>query len=169
MGICKTLKAIVARPTARVVEGPVRELVDEILRTRDYVRSSELQGLRAQLARRDAELKALGERINTAEAALTAANERLATLSTPAPTAPADRGCQVDGCTSKHRARGLCGKHYELWRRGNLPGFVGREGQLRFSEDTPQLTVSADLAGKAATLVDGIVHVDGAPVAAMEG
>jgi len=34
-----------------------------------------------------------------------------------------DKGCKVPGCTSKHRARGFCGKHYQQWKRGKLPEF----------------------------------------------
>ena len=31
--------------------------------------------------------------------------------------------CAIDGCGGKVRSRGLCGRHYQQWRRGRLEGY----------------------------------------------
>ena len=31
--------------------------------------------------------------------------------------------CMVEGCNGKVRSRGLCGRHYQQWRRGRLAGY----------------------------------------------
>lgn len=31
------------------------------------------------------------------------------------------RGCTVDGCDRKHVARGMCGRHYQLWAKHGTP------------------------------------------------
>lgn len=81
-------------------------------------------------------------------------------------SAPQDRGCMVDGCTGKHRARGFCGKHYQMYRRGTLPGFVSGEGQLFFEEDGPRWTLAKSYAGKPAQLANGKVRIEGKVVKA---
>jgi hypothetical protein len=39
------------------------------------------------------------------------------------PPRPAPTSCKVPECEEKSRARGFCGRHYQQWRRGRLPGF----------------------------------------------
>lgn len=77
-----------------------------------------------------------------------------------------DRGCKVPGCDNKHRARGFCGKHYQMWRRNTLPGFVGHDGTLFFEEDGPRWQLDKDAAGKEARIVEGRITVDGKPMRA---
>ena len=35
----------------------------------------------------------------------------------------ASKVCKVPGCDSTVRSKGLCGRHYQQWRRGRLEGF----------------------------------------------
>lgn len=37
---------------------------------------------------------------------------------------PLERLCEVDDCARPHLARGMCGKHYQRWRKFNDPRFV---------------------------------------------
>ena len=34
-----------------------------------------------------------------------------------------NKTCEVEGCTGPAKARGKCGKHYDMWRQGRLEGF----------------------------------------------
>jgi hypothetical protein len=65
--------------------------------------------------------------LTTAESAAEGAQQLEMELeATPTPaaaTATAEPACAVPGCTSPHRARGFCGKHYQQWKRGSLEGF----------------------------------------------
>jgi hypothetical protein len=51
-----------------------------------------------------------------------------AALSAAASTA--SRVCRVPDCGGGVRARGFCGRHYQLWTRGNLADFVLADGRL---------------------------------------
>lgn len=48
--------------------------------------------------------------------------DKLTAPRTPAKTTGKKVGkrCKVDGCDGAHRARGYCGRHYQMWRRGTL-------------------------------------------------
>jgi hypothetical protein len=61
-----------------------------------------------------------------------------------------DRGCKVPGCTAKHRARGFCGRHYQMWTRGTLPGFVNADGTVAFEGDARKWQVDPTFAGASA-------------------
>lgn len=37
-----------------------------------------------------------------------------------------ERTCDIDGCESKHKARGMCGKHYRRWQRYGDPLTIKR-------------------------------------------
>jgi hypothetical protein len=137
----------------------VRDLADKMVGTRKQLDNASTKAQRTeQLAQ-------------TASATATQAADALARLST-APTAtvtnpsskPArtDRGCKIDGCDNKHRARGLCGRHYEMWRRGTLPAIVGANGRVFFTEDGPRFQVEGKgSVAKAATLDGDIMKVEG--------
>lgn len=71
--------------------------------------------------------------------------------------------CLVDGCNGKLRARGFCARHYNQWRRGSLPGFVGPEGTI-CDDERVLFTVDERFAGHRATIDGGGVRVDGEPV-----
>lgn len=50
MGLRDTVAAALSRPAGRVIDAPVRELVEQILASRDYVQPGELAALRRELA-----------------------------------------------------------------------------------------------------------------------
>ena len=81
------------------------------------------------------------------------------------PKTKANKGCKVDGCDGKHRARGFCGRHYQMWSRGTLPGFVLGDGRVFFAEDGPVYRVTGKkLVGKAAEMRGDELVIDGAVV-----
>jgi hypothetical protein len=65
------------------------------------------------------------------------------------------RRCEIDGCGRKHRARGLCHKHYQRVMRGgkfsldDIPPDVAEaaehEARRRFLFAMVYLTLSADM------------------------
>lgn len=67
-----------------------------------------------------------------------------------APAAEQDRGCKVPGCTQEHRARGFCARHYQMWKRGTLAGFVNADGTVFFSDGERRWRVDPSLAGELA-------------------
>ncbi len=119
-------------------------------------------------------LVAVADQITRAEARADRAAEDASRASTltarPAATAPApapaskDRGCKVPGCTADHRARGFCGKHYQMWKRSTLSGFVGEDGTLFVQVDGPRWKVALALAGEPGTLEGSVVRVAGQAV-----
>lgn len=81
-----------------------------------------------------------------------------------APAKKKGKGCKVDGCDNKHRARGFCGRHYQMWKRNTLLGFVCSDDTVTFEEDGPTWQLAKGHTGQPARLVDGTVHVGGEPV-----
>jgi hypothetical protein len=120
-------------------------------------------------------LIAVADQITRAEARADRAAEDASRASTltarPPAAAPApaskDRGCKVPGCTADHRARGFCGKHYQMWKRSTLSGFVGEDGTLFVEVDGPRWKVALALAGEPGTLDGSVVRVAGAVVDAI--
>lgn len=116
------------------------------------------------------QLVTLRKSLATADGRATAAQElatkagasAATTKATLAPAPKADRGCQVEGCDGNHRARGFCGRHYQLWKRANLPGFVNADGTVSFADDGPSYATDKAHAGKAATLKGKRIHTGGA-------
>ncbi|GDX80101.1 hypothetical protein LBMAG42_19120 [Deltaproteobacteria bacterium] len=110
-----------------------------------------------------ADTAALSARIAELEAALAALAQKpaqLAPAAAPAPLTAEPRGhCKVDGCGADVRSKGFCSPHYQQWRRGTLPGFVGLDGHV--SAGGKELRVAASLAGGVAELRDGKLFVDG--------
>lgn len=98
----------------------------------------------------------------TAKAATTAATSAKKATAKAAASSD-DKGCKVDGCTSNHRARGFCGRHYQMWKRNTLPGFVGADGIVSFEEGGPTWKVDDTYAGEPATLDGKRILVDGTP------
>ncbi len=229
MGIRTTIAGL-------VLEGVVRDVVEQVLSTRTYVTPAELQTVKQDLAKVAAgsddsgvadRLDLLEKRIAslekkqsmtmgavqagtteimgaknaaaqaaqqatsaaaTAEAAadgISALEERLDALEKGAATAPAagpaangaaapakakkaagDKGCNVPGCDGSHRARGFCGKHYQMWKRNTLPGFVAGDGSIIDDSGNARFKVDDKLSGKTAKIAGGQVLVDGQRVEA---
>ena len=67
--------------------------------------------------------------------------------------------CTYSGCDAKHHARGLCKKHYRLWRRSQLEDWVGPEGLVPFSSDGSIYKVDKRYAGRQATIADGVITI----------
>lgn len=76
----------------------------------------------------------------------------------PAPASTTPFGCKVPACDGTHRARGFCGKHYQLWRRDLLEGYVRFEGGVRF--DGVLYDADTAFAGHPAKWQDGRVVID---------
>jgi hypothetical protein len=90
--------------------------------------SGATQGIKRLMASASDEgpdITGLDTRLLAIEARLTAIEERIAgTTTAPVLTALEDaKSCQVDDCQGKPKARGLCTRHYNRWRRGSLEGF----------------------------------------------
>ena len=80
-----------------------------------------LDSAASELVTRRARAAAVDLRLSAVVDAATAVAPLVAAPSTPYVAAPAT--CRVPGCESKIRAKGFCGKHYQQWTRGRLPGF----------------------------------------------
>jgi len=158
MAILDMVAGIVAGPASRIVEAPVREIVDEVLRQQRVASPQEVARLRSEISSLTSELSKMAGKMTEIQAKLDGLSS--APKVTKAPTAKkavatkkkavttkkkveatddsskkkrgrpskADAGCNVKGCNGKHRSKGLCSKHYQVWRRGALPGIVGPEG-----------------------------------------
>lgn len=138
---------LLRRPTSRVVEPPVRDLVREALAERDLPSAAELVELKQELERSNLELQRLAERVEALDGTLSSLRaerdallERLEAATRPEPEpepepAPEpepepERSCKVEGCTGPPKSRGFCRSHYTTWRRKGLDGFVGPEGLI---------------------------------------
>lgn len=85
-----------------------------------------LEGVLARVDALDAALARVGA-LEAAVARLEAAPPAplgAAVAETAAPASPGARSCQAEDCGDPVRARGLCARHYQMWRRGllEIPG-----------------------------------------------
>lgn len=187
MSITDRLAARVARPATHALDAPIRDLVQAILREHGYASPAEVQALRdevrdarGRLDTLDGRLAALAKveprvadpRVSELEAKIEALEAQLrelsarplATVTPPAAPLHAEPAgdCKVGGCDGKVRSKGFCSAHYQQWRRGSLPGFVGPEGLV--AHDGRVLHVDVAHAGHAVTVVGNTVSVDGKPI-----
>ncbi len=98
------------------------------LEARDLELDARLKALQAGVSRMGDDILAVRSSLDSAEAQVDRGTRtskaavkatqalKVATI-TPMPAAT---GCKVPGCTGSHRARGYCGKHYQMWKRGSL-------------------------------------------------
>lgn len=123
--------------------------------------------LEMRLSRAHHDLVALREQVQQLEARPTV------TVSQPAPAAAAPLsaeprgGCKVEGCAAGVRSKGFCSPHYQQWRRGTLPGFVGPEGTIL--HEGKLLHVPSHHAGGSARVEGRAVFVDGVQTPTVQG
>ena len=150
MALIDLLTRLASRPAGRVVEAPVRDLVQEALRSAELASPQEVQELRGRVMDANTELVTLGARVGALDQRLAEVlrdNEQLRARlyeleqqpgepePEPAPQpklvgAPTSDTCKLPDCDNRTRSKGFCQKHYASWRSGDLPGFVGPEGLL---------------------------------------
>lgn len=154
-GVVATDEALTANVDA--LFAGINGLSDRFLRARD---ATDAATARVDRGERDAQ--AAVDLADATTARLIMLGTPAADSTTPAAAEPAtDRKfCHVEGCSGAHRARGMCGKHYQLYKRGHLPGVVLEDGAL-FFEDGPRLQLDKALAGTFATRTDDGVFVAG--------
>lgn len=119
----------------------LHEVGDRLVAGRAGVESAEQRTLHV-----DAQV----QRVSQLAAALDA---RLGSLMPTLPPSPppaagaAPKHCLIPGCEGNHRAKGMCGKHYQMWKRGKLPGVVLEDGQLWLTAEGPPLQLDRQLSG----------------------
>ena len=171
MALIDLIARIAARPAGRVIEAPVRDLVQEALAGSELASPEELAALQEQVSAASEQLLQLGLRTEQLEERLAQAlqeNNRLQAelheaRSAPKPAPPPksvqaapkvrvapSSTCKVPDCGNKTRSKGFCQKHYRAWRQGELPGFVGPEGRVVHGER--QLSVDAEYQGLPVTV-----------------
>jgi hypothetical protein len=155
------LSAALSRPAGRVVEGPVRAIVTEILQDRGYASPAEVLALREELAELRQALEKLTSQVGDLRAeaqalrvqadALAAAPPAAAPPARPSPATPARLGMSLE--------------EYERWRQGGLPGRVGPDGLVEV--DGQAFRVDPALEGRPYSLSKHKVPrllIDGQPV-----
>ncbi len=145
-----------------VLQTPVEDIIYEVLDQKGFPTRQEVRELRNKLDRLEKSLenltKALGtlqteveqagaaaadalERAGRAEAA--PAGPAKASAAKAAPKAAGKKVCKVGDCDTHLRARGFCAKHYQKWKRGTLPGYIGSEGTTEHESVTYMVDVAA--------------------------
>lgn len=158
MPLRDVITAALSRPAGKVVDGPVRDIINEILAERGYASPAEVAALRDEADALRTQLGALQGSVQDIQAQLVTLQQEITSIknappsSTPPssgtpgplePTAPdsaveerelkaasaASQGlCRVAGCGQSSWRDGFCAAHAEQWRAGRLPGFVSPEG-----------------------------------------
>lgn len=148
-----------------VLQTPVEDIIYEVLDQKGLPTRSEVRELRNKLERLEKTLgdlkdsmDSLAGEVGNAAAAAESARELAASRSAapaarskvvpikPLAVASSSRTCKVPECESDVRAKGLCGKHYQRFKRGTLDGFVGVNGLT--IADNVQYRVGEDFAGQ---------------------
>ena len=107
----------------RSMEDAVYETLDsrQIPTRTDFKEVRDLvNNLRGQVSGTTTGIERIMARIEELEAQIEELEEALANAP-EAHTKPTH--CIVDGCDAPIRSRGLCGRHYQQWRRGRLEGY----------------------------------------------
>ena len=115
----------------RSMEDAVYETLDsrQIPTRSDFKEVRDLvNNLRGQVTGTTTGIERVMARIDQLDAKLDELEERIHARP-PAETKPVV--CAVEGCHEKVRSRGLCGRHYQQWRRGRLEGYEPRDVNRR--------------------------------------
>lgn len=191
MALVDVFSSRLAGPAGRLLDAPIRALVHEILREQGYASPIEVQSLRddardlaARLGRAEGrltelvrgqeatvlELKEARDALRRAEAELQSTKAEMGAVrmapvqeEAPAPlTAVSHGSCQVPECEAEVRSKGFCSAHYQQWRRGTLPNFVGHDGHVVIGDHS--FRVSEEHVAKRAERVGDVVRIDGKAV-----
>lgn len=187
MPIRDVIVAAISRPAGKVVDAPVRDIINEMLSERGYASPAEVAALRDEADALRGQLDALQGAVQDISSQLEAVQGQLSELQQrPAQAAPANHAvlvpsipavpqgsleqrqseavvateqgqCLVDGCTEPARRDGFCTAHAEQWRAGFLPGVVSPEGLV--SVDGQARRIAPGHAGALYAVVDGQVHI----------
>ena len=159
MPLTDILAAALSRPAARVVEGPVRNIVNEVLQDHGYASPAEVQALRdqvvavgvrlgkleAQLSAVEADAAGVQSKIDDLTAALHAAQAAAASAQARAAAAEAQSAAMElrvatleSGATTSAAPAAVASdplahldrQQRHLFRAGRLPGHVGPEGLI---------------------------------------
>lgn len=112
----------VAERLVPVLHTPVEDIIYEVLDQKGLPSRSEVRDLKNKLERLESSVGQMTEALEGIRGQMTqvtAAAEKARTAG-PLRTAMAEKICIVDGCDTKVRAKGYCGKHYQKWKRGTL-------------------------------------------------
>lgn len=123
----------------------LRNKLDRLEKTLEDL-SGTLEKLKSTVDDASERATAAEERAAKAEAAPAARGKDAARDAAPAQEAKAappkavpkksigSKVCKVDGCNKSVRAKGLCGAHYQRFKRGTLVGWVGADGTTTHDE-----------------------------------
>ncbi|MEL6347287.1 MAG: hypothetical protein AAFV53_29495 [Myxococcota bacterium] len=169
------LKAALSGPAGKVVDAPVRDIVNEVLAERGYASPAEVAALREETDRLQAQVQKMQARLDALEKR--PVNPPAARLSVSlAPDVPAppetpleDRVqwvassaqqnlCKVIGCGKAAYRDGFCVEHAAAWRAGRLPGFVSPEGLVSINGEPRR--VAPSFAGQPYADRNGQVQID---------
>jgi hypothetical protein len=121
-----TLKSLVfggvAERLVPVLHTPVEDIIYEVLDQKGLPSRSEVRDLRNKLERLETSVSQMTEALEGIRGQMSKVTVAAEKASTAAPlrTMTAQKICIVDGCETKVRAKGYCGKHYQKWKRGTL-------------------------------------------------
>ena len=112
----------VAERLVPVLHTPVEDIIYEVLDQKGLPSRSEVRDLRNKLERLETSVGEMTAALEGIRGQMTQVSEAASKARAAAPlrTTAAEKLCQVDGCETKVRAKGYCGKHYQKWKRGTL-------------------------------------------------
>lgn len=112
----------VAERLVPVLHTPVEDIIYEVLDQKGLPSRSEVRDLRNKLERLETSVGEMTAALEGIRGQMTQVSEAAskARASVPICTTAVEKICMVEGCGTKVRAKGYCGKHYQKWKRGTL-------------------------------------------------